>query len=52
MKMKGAEIIIRLLERKGIKTIAGIPGAANLYASEQSPRGDVAYYRPFFQARI
>ncbi|WP_243546021.1 acetolactate synthase large subunit [Pseudodesulfovibrio tunisiensis] len=30
MKMTGAEIIIRLLERQGVDTIAGIPGGANL----------------------
>ena len=30
MKMKGAELITRLLERQGITTIAGIPGGANL----------------------
>lgn len=30
MKFSGAEIIIKLLERQGIKTIAGIPGGANL----------------------
>lgn len=30
MKFTGAEIIIKLLERQGIKTIAGIPGGANL----------------------
>ena len=30
MKMTGAEIIINLLERQGIDTIAGIPGGANL----------------------
>ncbi len=30
MKYTGAEILIELLERHGIKTIAGIPGGANL----------------------
>ncbi len=30
MKCSGAEIIIKLLERQGIETIAGIPGGANL----------------------
>lgn len=30
MKMNGAEIIIHLLERQGVRTIAGIPGGANL----------------------
>lgn len=30
MKLTGAEIIIRLLERQGIRIIAGIPGGANL----------------------
>ena len=30
MKMNGAEIIIHLLERQGVQTIAGIPGGANL----------------------
>ena len=40
MKMNGAEIIIKLLERQGIETIAGIPGGANLPlydALSQSP---------------
>ncbi|HNE00976.1 MAG TPA: thiamine pyrophosphate-binding protein, partial [Plasticicumulans sp.] len=30
MKMTGAELIIRLLERQGITTVAGIPGGAIL----------------------
>ncbi len=30
MKLSGAEIIIKLLERQGVETIAGIPGGANL----------------------
>jgi acetolactate synthase-1/2/3 large subunit len=30
MKMTGADLVIRLLERQGIRTIAGIPGGANL----------------------
>lgn len=30
MQFTGAEIIIKLLERQGIETIAGIPGGANL----------------------
>jgi acetolactate synthase I/II/III large subunit len=30
MKQTGAEIIIRMLEQKGIEIIAGIPGSANL----------------------
>lgn len=30
MQFNGAEIIIKLLERQGIETIAGIPGGANL----------------------
>ncbi|QGY41335.1 acetolactate synthase large subunit [Pseudodesulfovibrio cashew] len=30
MKFSGAEIIVKLLERQGITTIAGIPGGANL----------------------
>lgn len=30
MKKSGAQIIIHLLERQGIRTIAGIPGGANL----------------------
>lgn len=30
MKMSGAEVIIKLLERQGVRTIAGIPGGANL----------------------
>jgi len=30
MKLTGSQLIIRLLERQGITTIAGIPGGANL----------------------
>ncbi len=30
MKLTGAEIIIKLLERQGVKIIAGIPGGSNL----------------------
>src|SRR5512147_596684 len=30
MKMTGAELTIRLLERQGVTTIAGIPGGCNL----------------------
>jgi acetolactate synthase I/II/III large subunit len=30
MKMTGADLIMRLLERQGIETIAGVPGGANL----------------------
>ncbi len=30
MRLTGAQIIIQLLERQGITTIAGIPGGANL----------------------
>lgn len=30
MKFSGAEIVIKLLERQGIETIAGIPGGSNL----------------------
>lgn len=30
MKMTGAEIVMKLLERQGIKRVAGIPGGANL----------------------
>jgi len=30
MRLNGAEIIVKLLERQGIATIAGIPGGANL----------------------
>ncbi|MBI4963225.1 MAG: acetolactate synthase large subunit [Desulfomonile tiedjei] len=30
MKMTGAEITVRLLERQGVRLIAGIPGGANL----------------------
>jgi acetolactate synthase-1/2/3 large subunit len=40
MKMKGAELIIRLLERQGIEIITGIPGGANLplyHALAKSP---------------
>lgn len=38
MKYSGAEIIIKLLERQGIETIAGIPGGCNL------PLYDALYY--------
>ncbi len=31
MEMTGAEIIVHLLEQKGIEKVAGIPGAANLH---------------------
>ncbi|HEY5997377.1 MAG TPA: biosynthetic-type acetolactate synthase large subunit, partial [Candidatus Deferrimicrobiaceae bacterium] len=30
MKLNGAQVIISLLERQGVRTIAGIPGGANL----------------------
>ena len=30
MKITGAELIMRLLERQGITIVAGIPGGANL----------------------
>ncbi|MBN2353286.1 MAG: biosynthetic-type acetolactate synthase large subunit [Spirochaetales bacterium] len=30
MKLTGAELIVQLLERQGIRTVAGIPGGANL----------------------
>src|SRR4030095_3678980 len=30
MRLTGAQIIVQLLERQGITTIAGIPGGANL----------------------
>jgi len=30
IKMNGAELLIKLLERQGVETIAGIPGGANL----------------------
>jgi acetolactate synthase-1/2/3 large subunit len=30
MNMNGAELIIRLLERQGVRTVTGIPGGANL----------------------
>ena len=30
MKTTGATLIMRLLERQGITTVAGIPGGANL----------------------
>ncbi|MEW5888279.1 MAG: thiamine pyrophosphate-binding protein, partial [Pseudomonadota bacterium] len=30
MKLTGAQIIVRLLERQGVRTIAGIPGGAIL----------------------
>ncbi|MCJ2163792.1 MULTISPECIES: acetolactate synthase large subunit [unclassified Pseudodesulfovibrio] len=40
MKLSGAEIIIKLLERQGIKTIAGIPGGANLPMYDALGRSD------------
>jgi acetolactate synthase-1/2/3 large subunit len=30
MKMNGAQLVVALLERQGIRTVAGIPGGANL----------------------
>ncbi|MEG6550545.1 thiamine pyrophosphate-binding protein, partial [Desulfocurvibacter africanus] len=30
IRMTGAEIIVRLLERQGVAVVAGIPGGANL----------------------
>ncbi|HRU05784.1 MAG TPA: biosynthetic-type acetolactate synthase large subunit, partial [Candidatus Brocadiia bacterium] len=30
MKMNGAQLIVKLLERQGIQTVAGIPGGSNL----------------------
>ena len=29
-RLTGAQLVIRLLERQGIRVIAGIPGSANL----------------------
>tara|TARA_B100001971_G_C18232716_1_gene564988 strand:- start:136 stop:1854 length:1719 start_codon:yes stop_codon:yes gene_type:complete len=43
MKMTGAELVIRLLERQGIRLIAGIPGGANL------PLYDALARRPVIQ---
>ena len=43
MKMTGADLVIRLLERQGIRTIAGIPGGANL------PLYDALARRPVIQ---
>jgi acetolactate synthase-1/2/3 large subunit len=43
MKMTGAELTIRLLERQGIRQIAGIPGGANL------PLYDALARRPVIQ---
>ena len=30
MQMTGAKLIVRLLERQGVRTVAGIPGGAIL----------------------
>lgn len=43
MKMTGAELVIRLLERQGTRLIAGIPGGANL------PLYDALAQRPVIQ---
>ena len=43
MKMTGADLVIRLLERQGIRQIAGIPGGANL------PLYDALARRPVIQ---
>lgn len=43
MKLTGAELVIRLLERQGIRLIAGIPGGANL------PIYDALARRPVIQ---
>ena len=43
MKLTGAEIIIKLLERQGIETIAGIPGGANLPLYDALSRSTVRH---------
>ncbi|MEM9161211.1 MAG: thiamine pyrophosphate-binding protein, partial [Verrucomicrobiota bacterium] len=40
MKHTGAEILIKLLERQGIRQIAGIPGGANLPMYDALSRSD------------
>ncbi|MFZ7113592.1 MAG: acetolactate synthase large subunit [Desulfatiglandales bacterium] len=44
IKMTGAEIIIRLLERQGIRTIAGIPGGSNLPLYDALSRSDKIHH--------
>ncbi len=41
LKMTGAQIIVRLLERQGVRTIAGIPGGAILPLYDALSRSDV-----------
>lgn len=40
MKMTGAQIMIRLLERQGVRIVAGIPGGANLPLYDALSRSD------------
>ncbi len=44
MKMTGADLIIRLLERQGIRLIAGIPGGANLPLYDALARRPVIHH--------
>jgi acetolactate synthase-1/2/3 large subunit len=41
LKMTGAQLIVRLLERQGVRTIAGIPGGAILPLYDALSQGDV-----------
>lgn len=43
MKYSGAEIVIKLLERQGIKTIAGMPGGANLPLYDALYKSDIQH---------
>lgn len=43
MKYNGAEITIKLLERQGIKVIAGIPGGANLPLYDALYKSDIKH---------
>lgn len=43
MKLRGADITIKLLERQGIKVIAGIPGGANLPLYDSLSRSSIKH---------
>jgi len=44
MQMTGAELIVRLLERQGVRTIAGIPGGAILPLYDALSGSDVIHH--------
>ena len=44
IRMTGAQIAIRLLERQGIRTIAGIPGGANLPLYDALSQSDAIHH--------